>query len=119
MIRRPPRSTLFPYTTLFRSHRLLVDGDAGQRLRLGAGREDRRRGLDRLGPARPGHLHGTARLEDATTRDERDLVLPEQELDALRHAVGDAAAPLDRLGVARLETGEPDAELRGAPEEVH
>src|SRR2546428_13448491 len=27
MIRRPPRSTLFPYTTLFRSHR-------GRRLRL-------------------------------------------------------------------------------------
>src|SRR5256885_8114720 len=26
MIRRPPRSTLFPYTTLFRSHRLLVEG---------------------------------------------------------------------------------------------
>src|SRR3989454_7583741 len=25
MIRRPPRSTLFPYTTLFRSHRLLVE----------------------------------------------------------------------------------------------
>src|SRR2546426_8199389 len=24
MIRRPPRSTLFPYTTLFRSHGLLV-----------------------------------------------------------------------------------------------
>src|SRR2546427_9522489 len=28
MIRRPPRSTLFPYTTLFRSHRWL--GDPGQ-----------------------------------------------------------------------------------------
>src|SRR3712207_6976059 len=28
MIRRPPRSTLFPYTTLFRS-----DGDAAQRTR--------------------------------------------------------------------------------------
>src|SRR5438874_4883174 len=28
MIRRPPRSTLFPYTTLFRSHRrALVDAD--------------------------------------------------------------------------------------------
>src|SRR2546422_4857866 len=26
MIRRPPRSTLFPYTTLFRSHGLLPDG---------------------------------------------------------------------------------------------
>src|SRR3712207_7161624 len=29
MIRRPPRSTLFPYTTLFRSglHELLISGD--------------------------------------------------------------------------------------------
>src|SRR5256885_17030612 len=27
MIRRPPRSTLFPYTTLFRSGRLVVDRD--------------------------------------------------------------------------------------------
>src|SRR2546430_5928392 len=26
MIRRPPRSTLFPYTTLFRSHRARVRG---------------------------------------------------------------------------------------------
>src|SRR5207248_6523491 len=31
MIRRPPRSTLFPYTTLFRS------GDRRHRLRLGQG----------------------------------------------------------------------------------
>src|SRR3712207_8838590 len=30
MIRRPPRSTLFPYTTLFRSHELLVLGRAGE-----------------------------------------------------------------------------------------
>src|SRR5438874_13397309 len=28
MIRRPPRSTLFPYTTLFRSHRALPDAQA-------------------------------------------------------------------------------------------
>src|SRR3712207_8965803 len=27
MIRRPPRSTLFPYTTLFRSHERLADHD--------------------------------------------------------------------------------------------
>src|SRR2546430_13189352 len=26
MIRRPPRSTLFPYTTLFRSHTVLLSG---------------------------------------------------------------------------------------------
>src|SRR5689334_23783916 len=30
MIRRPPRSTLFPYTTLFRSHGLLVHARRGQ-----------------------------------------------------------------------------------------
>src|SRR2546429_5561459 len=39
MIRRPPRSTLFPYTTLFRSvlHDLLGVGlaDPGQRLEVG------------------------------------------------------------------------------------
>src|SRR3712207_8462957 len=30
MIRRPPRSTLFPYTTLFRSGHLLDDGADGR-----------------------------------------------------------------------------------------
>src|SRR2546422_11544061 len=35
MIRRPPRSTLFPYTTLFRSHRLKVNR---MRVLLGSGR---------------------------------------------------------------------------------
>src|ERR1043166_2769752 len=35
MIRRPPRSPLFPYTTLFRSHRFEVVVDAG----CGAGRQ--------------------------------------------------------------------------------
>src|SRR2546422_2679307 len=30
MIRRPPRSTLFPYTTLFRSYEVLIDGKAVQ-----------------------------------------------------------------------------------------
>src|SRR2546430_11935466 len=29
MIRRPPRSTLFPYTTLFRSHKALTLGAPG------------------------------------------------------------------------------------------
>src|SRR3712207_8946273 len=60
MIRRPPRSTLFPYTTLFRSHLLGAQGDLGgpltrqgqhlvQRVgvqRVGAA-EDRGQGLDR------------------------------------------------------------------------
>src|SRR3954449_9371438 len=34
MIRRPPRSTLFPYTTLFRSHRALPNHDARRHLRF-------------------------------------------------------------------------------------
>src|SRR3712207_9246220 len=33
MIRRPPRSTLFPYTTLFRSHRLRRAADHNSRAR--------------------------------------------------------------------------------------
>src|SRR5256885_4378534 len=39
MIRRPPRSTLFPYTTLFRSHHFSYLGDAevGQDVNIGAG----------------------------------------------------------------------------------
>src|SRR2546430_16960963 len=54
MIRRPPRSTLFPYTTLFRSHRVrgrsrlrllpsrLRDRAAGDRLSGGAAAAGRR-----------------------------------------------------------------------------
>src|SRR5690349_23622970 len=48
MIRRPPRSTLFPYTTLFRSHHvlegahreaLLNGAENARRVRLDVGRE--------------------------------------------------------------------------------
>src|SRR2546422_8373631 len=57
MIRRPPRSTLFPYTTLFRSdvvHFLLAE-----RRRLGAGADkagDLRRVLHHV-PRVVGHVH--------------------------------------------------------------
>src|SRR5256886_11061502 len=46
MIRRPPRSTLFPYTTLFRS---MAVGEAGERRRgdQRIGRAFARRGHDR------------------------------------------------------------------------
>src|SRR3712207_7511326 len=43
MIRRPPRSTLFPYTTLFRS--ALAQRDVGQH--LGGAGDDRRVPVDR------------------------------------------------------------------------
>src|SRR3712207_7263569 len=45
MIRRPPRSTLFPYTTLFRS-------ELGRQLAVGAGEEGQPAGRER--PPRPG-----------------------------------------------------------------
>src|SRR3712207_8130013 len=63
MIRRPPRSTLFPYTTLFRSQRLDVPT-----LALG---EDR--------------VEGEARLARAGQPGEHDQAVPRQvEMDVLQ-----------------------------------
>src|SRR5438874_9988654 len=70
MIRRPPRSTLFPYTTLFRS--------IGCRRRYGD--HDRIHGTWRKAPAdpaRPGAVHAPAgRSEEHTSelQSRRDLV---------------------------------------------
>src|SRR5256885_2613947 len=52
MIRRPPRSTLFPYTTLFRSvfragQRMHCAGADARSLQVWAGDDDRRPGKDR------------------------------------------------------------------------
>src|SRR5256885_6904901 len=43
MIRRPPRSTLFPYTTLFRSAPSVVAREARNRVRRACGRHRRGR----------------------------------------------------------------------------
>src|SRR3712207_8734806 len=53
MIRRPPRSTLFPYTTLFRSSRRLRSAETGDRspVLLGRGPRGLPRGLDPSGIA--------------------------------------------------------------------
>src|SRR5574341_1888128 len=57
MIRRPPRSTLFPYTTLFRSRRMSLRGrldlDLLQGIAQQAGDRPSRRETDLL-PALPG-----------------------------------------------------------------
>src|SRR5256885_11947993 len=47
MIRRPPRSTLFPYTTLFRSHAPVLRPDQQGRRRAGPARATGHRGRDR------------------------------------------------------------------------
>src|SRR2546427_7902205 len=58
MIRRPPRSTLFPYTTLFRSEvhgeRDARGGDVAERARRALRREAvEPRGVDRIAAVRP------------------------------------------------------------------
>src|SRR5690349_3586997 len=62
MIRRPPRSTLFPYTTLFRSSRTILDSNGSESL-LGKG--------DMLylpaGSARLHRIHGPLVTEDEIT----------------------------------------------------
>src|SRR3712207_8582359 len=73
MIRRPPRSTLFPYTTLFRSDRVLVAHPheaAAHELRreLAVGRRDGQQ-LD------PGHRLGRAALVDVEVRDRKSTRL--------------------------------------------
>src|SRR2546427_1703594 len=66
MIRRPPRSTLFPYTTLFRS---VQRQDVDRRRHL-PGEPARRPGLRRLGPHRLGGGRGAdpAPLDRKSTR---------------------------------------------------
>src|SRR5438067_10480821 len=56
MMRRPPRSTLFPYTTLFRS--LLLRRRLGSVALGRARRGDRRRADPRAGGVRPRAEHG-------------------------------------------------------------
>src|SRR5258707_8621649 len=64
MIRRPPRSTLFPYTTLFRSHR----SGAGQRSQAAVGAERLPRTRQRrLRRATTRHGHRQARSEEHTS----------------------------------------------------
>src|SRR5262249_18503736 len=64
------------------------------------------------------HLHDVLGLERAAAREQGDLVLAEEELDALGHPVGHAAAALHGLGIARLEPTELDAEVRGVTHQV-
>src|SRR3712207_8956724 len=63
MIRRPPRSTLFPYTTLFRS-----EGDVEDH--IGGLAADAGQGLQRLAVAR----HLAAVLRDETARELDDVL---------------------------------------------
>src|SRR2546422_2274950 len=69
MIRRPPRSTLFPYTTLFRSHLRLQAVEHAHPMPLG------HQGVDQMRPHEPGaagyqHMlaHAATLLDRKSTR---------------------------------------------------
>src|SRR2546425_2235711 len=87
MIRRPPRSTLFPYTTLFRSDRLLVlvAGLAQVHVHVDeAGAHPRAGGVDHRGAL--GHREPGAHARDLA-------VLDQHVLDAVHRAGGIDHAP--------------------------
>src|SRR5690349_23457809 len=69
MLRRPPSSTLFPYTTLFRSPRARGDLPGPRRERTGR----RRRGPDRRGPA-PGTRLRRSEEHTSELQSRRELV---------------------------------------------
>src|SRR2546425_6382208 len=99
MIRRPPRSTLFPYTTLFRSHRR-ARGDRRRRQRHGEGDGRRHAEVQRT--------RGWQSRESDRTRGvgRIDAVLATLEFpEALSRVAAHAAGP---LGAARVRARRPE-----------
>src|SRR5690349_23713212 len=74
MIRRPPRSTLFPYTTLFRSEVLALDRDVdlGRRPQGRAGELAQRRGAVEEDEVEAAELRSEEHTSELQSR--RDLV---------------------------------------------
>src|SRR5256714_15582621 len=106
MIRRPPRSTLFPYTTLFRSSSV---SSTGRKWRRSSRPESadllQRRGVDAIALARRGRavLENVAAVAAAPTAVNLDT------LHALaRFALRGARAPVGRGGEDRPPAPPPD-----------
>src|SRR5438874_6574001 len=88
MIPRPPRSTLFPYTTLFRSEPRQGGEVGGEHLRLGPEQAD--------GVGRQGHADGEVLVELGRRRTQRLVARPEPGARDLR---------LVRVVAGRVERG--------------
>src|SRR5256886_9564693 len=100
MIRRPPRSTLFPYTTLFRSR--------GRSLPIGDGLH-----LDDHVGEDPGFLAGIKRVIDGllhTGEQRLSRTVEPQEMPVLGEEPGDGDLPLAR---PHLDGGHRRLRLRG------
>src|SRR5690349_23821749 len=104
MIRRPPRSTLFPYTTLFRSSRTILDSNGSESL-LGRG--------DMLylpaGSARLHRIHGPLGTEDEISevcdfwREQAQAKYQEELLEAPKDENGE---PIDGAEGADADSGD-------------
>src|SRR5260370_42669081 len=125
MIRRPPRSTLFPYTTLFRSRRGEVaaefldevHGDAGVDAALAV--EERRAvvvGHDRPMPDVRMDIESTAAVAPEADEPLRAHIVARERQ---RHQEGRAAQGIEELAAVGVITGAPDeralARLRLTP----
>src|SRR3712207_8813606 len=71
MIRRPPRSTLFPYTTLFRSYDDMVVAKTQIRSRLEAQNEQREKKIEQLNDFIARFSAGTRSSQVQSRRKER------------------------------------------------
>src|SRR2546425_6872550 len=98
MIRRPPRSTLFPYTTLFRSRDALVAHHRG------------------IGPAMRA-LHGRVHLEAREAALGAGRVVAVYDRIARQHTEGDAPGAEREPRLPRVEHG--NGEAGGSPPQRH
>src|SRR5438105_12529351 len=125
MLRRPPRSTLFPYTTLFRSHESHRAGGGYLSLspappaltRLHAGAGELPRGAGALGRGRPA-LERCHRVGDGAHRRAGSSRRPRgagqrQTLTAVRRGSHGAGRPV--LVVYHTVIAQPLARVRGIP----
>src|SRR3989449_7031855 len=99
MIRRPPRSTLFPYTTLFRSRAAGPESGADHLMRIRFARDPIRPGsLGCAPPGKPGH-----RQIEAAPEEMNRAALPEKAgAKSPEHVVGlnqDAPEAVGVLGI--------------------
>src|SRR3989441_807700 len=124
MIRRPPRSTLFPYTTLFRSRReALRVARAGpariEALRarpLGRARQAVHRD-DPAGRGRPRHAAAALRRRGALDQGDRDPENGSEGRGAQARAAIDRAAGLGQVRSRRLHRRSARADRNRGPEE--
>src|SRR2546430_17105992 len=94
MIRRPPRSTLFPYTTLFRSHRLVdlpKDYCCPWRTSMGGGKHNARCNVHFHSPASPIRPNARESLRVSSSF----LVHIVDDDKAVRESLGDLLRSMD------------------------